>query len=429
VPFEFRLPDIGEGIDAAEIIEWHVAVGDCVKEDQPLADIQTDKANVELPCPTTGKVLELCAEVGDTVVVGALLAVFAPVTGGSAAESPPETQRSRRAIAETAASPSTPAASSVVVANRPLASPAVRRLARSARVNLAEIAGSGPSGRITRADVETAIGPSDELGRSAGARLSDHGAIAPTRGSSRGSPAQPEGRTVPLRGTRRAIARTLTKSWQTIPHIIDYRELDATELTSARSALKAQAEKAGDERLAGALTATPLVVKMVATALPRHPYANALIDLEREEITFRSAVNVGVAVAAPQGIVAPVLQKADQKSVVEIAVEILDLVETARASRLSPEQLADGVITVNNYGSLGVWLGTPIISPGQVVNFGIGKLEKKPVVRDDQIVSRPIVPIAVSGDHRLLDGDTLAAFVSDVAAMFENPSLLFGELR
>jgi pyruvate dehydrogenase E2 component (dihydrolipoamide acetyltransferase) len=428
VPVEFVLPDVGEGTDAGEIIEWHVAVGDRVKEDQPLVDVQTDKAIVTIPCPVTGIVLDLRGQPGDTIEVGATLAVFDRKDGGgggvrvtspaAAPAAPVPVAPAANGAAGPRAAPPAAGAASGDSPGRPLASPAVRKLARSAGLELTAIRGSGPAGRITRGDVDAAIAA---RGDTPARRTSIAAARAPVRAV--------EDQVIPLRGTRRAIARALTQSWQTIPHMTDYREVEATALISAQAALRERAQRRGDDSLARAMTLTPLIVKMVAAALAHHPYANAAIDLDREQITLRASRNIGVAVAAPQGLVVPVVHRADTKSAAEIALEVAALAHAARENRLSPEQLAGGTLTVNNYGALGVWLGTPIIAPGQVVNFGVGKLEQRPVVRAGEIVARPILPIAVSGDHRVLDGHTLAALVGDVVELMENPSLLAGELR
>jgi pyruvate dehydrogenase E2 component (dihydrolipoamide acetyltransferase) len=358
VPLEFKFPDIGEGIDAGELIKWHVAEGQLVSEEEPMADVETDKATVTIPCPTTGRVLELRSRVGEMVPVGAVMAVFEPqVDAGQVARRPP------------------------------LASPAVRASARELGIDLAQIQGSGPGGRIDMADLE-GTGSAD--------------------------------RVVPLRGVRRRIARTMTQAWQTIPHIIDYREADATELLRWRAELRAQAK---DEGLRSALTITPLLVAIAVDALKRHPYVNASVDMDREEITLRGEYNVGIATAAPDGLIVPVVRNADAKSVHEIALEVADLTSAARERRLRPEQLAGGTFTVNNYGSLGVWLGTPIIKPGEVANLGVGRGQERPTASDGEVVVRPIVALAVSGDHRVLDGHTLAAFVSTVVASIEDPGL------
>lgn len=360
---EFRFPDVGEGIDAGELVEWHVAEGQMVREDDPMADVQTDKATVTIPCPTTGRVMELRVEVGATVAVGAVMAVFEP----DAVMSIP------------------PAAPS-----GPLAAPAIRKRARELGIDLSKVQGSGPGGRIELRDLE---------------------------------PAPSSGQVVPLRGVRRAIALTMTEAWQTIPHIIDYREVDASGLLAWRQQLR---EQAADETLRRALTITPLLLRIAVDALQRHPYVNASVDMEREQITLHGEYNIGIAAAAPDGLVVPIVRDADAKQVPELAVEVAELTAAARRGRLRPEQLAGGTFTLNNYGPLGVWLGTPIIRPGEVANLGVGRVQERPVAVDGQVVLRPIVALAVSGDHRVLDGHTLGAFVSDVVALIEKPGKVAG---
>jgi pyruvate/2-oxoglutarate dehydrogenase complex dihydrolipoamide acyltransferase (E2) component len=358
---ELRFPDVGEGIDAGELVEWHVVEGQSVREDDPMADVQTDKATVTIPCPTTGRVLELRFAIGDMVPVGEVMAVFEP-------------DGDRRAPPR-----------------RPLASPAVRKRAAELGLDLAQISGTGPEGRIELADLDPQAG-----------------------GSAPGA-----GRVVPLRGVRRTIARTMTEAWRTIPHIIDYREADATALLGWREQLR---EAAQDAQLKRALTITPLLVAIAVQALRRHPYVNASIDLDREEITLHDRYNVGIATATPEGLVVPVIRNADGKDIAELALEAAELINAARERRLSPEQLSGGTFTVNNYGSLGVWLGTPIIKPGEVANLGVGRVQERPVAEDGRVVVRPVVALSVSGDHRVLDGHTLGAFVSDVVEMIQDPT-------
>jgi pyruvate/2-oxoglutarate dehydrogenase complex dihydrolipoamide acyltransferase (E2) component len=213
----------------------------------------------------------------------------------------------------------------------------------------------------------------------------------------------------------------MTEAWRTIPHIIDYREADATELLSLRERIRADA---GNRVPPAAVTITPLLVAIAVAALRRHPYVNASIDVEREEITLHGEYHIGVATATPAGLVVPVIHDAGEKQIGDLVGQLAELVDAARERRLAPEQLAGGTFTVNNYGSLGVWLGTPIIKPGEVANLGVGRVQERPVVRDGEIVVRPIVALAVSGDHRVLDGHTLGAFVSDVVALIEDPSPL-----
>jgi pyruvate dehydrogenase E2 component (dihydrolipoamide acetyltransferase) len=386
VPLEFRFPDVGEGIDAGELVEWHVLEGQVVAEDEPMADVQTDKATVTIPCPTSGRVLELRVQAGEMVAVGAVMAVFEP--SGADAGVPAPAPATRRA----------------------LASPATRRQARDLGIDLEQIHGSGPGGRIEPADLErAAVAPPP---------AAPDGASAPSPGADQ---------VVPLRGVRRTIARTMTEAWRTIPHIIDYREVDATQLIHWRDVLREQAADDGDEGLRSALTITPLLLRIAVEALGRHPYVNASIDMDREEITLHGERNIGLAMATPDGLIVPVVHDADSKSVARLALDVAELAAAARGRRLRPEQLAGGTFTLNNYGALGVWLGTPIIKPGEVANLGVGRVLQRPVAADGRVVVRPIVALAVSGDHRVLDGHTLAAFVSDVAALIEDAGTLLGE--
>jgi pyruvate dehydrogenase E2 component (dihydrolipoamide acetyltransferase) len=358
-----------------------------------MADVETDKAIVTIPCPTTGRVLELRAQVGELVRVGAVIALFEPAPAVTSA----------RAAGEPAGA-ANQAASVRVPGRRPLASPAVRRRAHELGLDLADIAGSGPGGRIEPADLDVAA---------AQTAAADTAAVGSAGAD----------QVVPLRGVRRTIARTMTEAWRTIPHIIDYREADATELLHWRERLRSGAQ---DDKLRSALTLTPLLVGIAVHALRGHPYLNASVDTEREEITLRHDYNIGVATAAPDGLLVPVIKHADALGIAELALEVAELTSAARERRLRPEQLVGGTFTVNNYGSLGVWLGTPIIKPGEVANLGVGRVQERPVARGGVAVVRPIVALAVSGDHRVLDGHTLAAFVSDVVALIEDPGPLSG---
>jgi pyruvate dehydrogenase E2 component (dihydrolipoamide acetyltransferase) len=399
VPLEFRFPDTGEGIDAGELVEWHVAEGQMVREDEPMAEVETDKATITIPCPTTGRVIELRVAVGALVPVGEVMAVFEP-----AGEHGPEPAPDGPAAGAASPGADRPRA--------PLASPAVRRRAAELSIDLSQVQGSGPEGRVEAGDLEQAA---------AGARDRDGGAGDQAAGGAGDQAPRAKAEVVPLRGVRRAIAHAMTESWRTIPHIIDYRDVDATALLSWRDEARAQTD---DDRLRAAITITPLLMGIAVEALKRHPYVNSSVDMEREQITLHREYNIGVATATPDGLIVPVLHDADAKAISELALEVSELVAAARERRLRPEQLARGTFTVNNYGSLGVWLGTPIIKPGEVANLGVGRVQDRPVVRDGQIVARPVVALAVSGDHRVLDGHTLGAFVSDVVALIENPAPL-----
>lgn len=453
MPFEFRLPDVFEGTAEAEIVEWKVAIGDEVREDQPLVDVETDKAVVTIPCPTDGVVLELRAEAGQLVPIGEMLAIFGdrseyePEPAAGTVDASAAAAYPTREAASVAGAPATqdadasgsPGAAPVAAhgagdggggassataaahaAGRPLASPAVRKLAREHGVDLAAVSGSGPAGRIVREDVVAAAESSAPAAQDVAAQ--QIGARATPDGAGR------EAEVVPLRGLRRTIARNMTESWQTIPHIVDFREVDATALLAARSDLRERADRAGDEELARTLTLMPLLVKIAATAALRHPGINASVDMEREEITYHRAVHLSVAISTPDGLLVPVIRDADRKSVAVLAREMAVLAEEARARRLGRDQLTGGTLTVNNYGALGSPLSTPIIPVGQSTNVGFGRIHESAVVRDGEIVVRPVLGLSCSGDHRVLDGADLASYVNDVCAAIENPVLLLADL-
>jgi pyruvate dehydrogenase E2 component (dihydrolipoamide acetyltransferase) len=421
--FEFRLPDVGEGIDGGEIVDWLVNVGATVNEDDPLVDIQTDKAIVQLPCPRTGTVLELRGQVGDIIPVGQVIAVIGDAPENSAVTSPvpvgtsPQDSRTLPLMhaeqgletlpKQTSPRPTVPVG---VPIGRPLASPAVRDAARKLGVDLTSVTGSGPGGRILREDLE---------------RVTPDGqpSAAPVEVQAL-QPAAREDKIVPLRGTRRVIARNMAQAWRSIPHIIDFREADTTALTSTRQALQVKAEAAGLTRL----TMVPLLAKIASTVLRHHPSLNASLDEEREEITYHGEIHFSLAVSAPGGLVTPVIRDTDRKTVLQIAKELHTLTQAARDRRLTPAQLDGGTFTLNNYGALGSPQSTPIIRPGQAANLGLGRVTEKAVVRDGQIVARPMMGISCSGDHRIMDGDHLASFCNDLVLAIENPVLLLAEL-
>jgi pyruvate dehydrogenase E2 component (dihydrolipoamide acetyltransferase) len=418
---EFRLPDVGEGIATAEIVEWQVAEGDEVREHQDLVEIQTDKASVTIPCPATGVVARLCAAPGDVLEVGAVLAVI-DADGATPAASPDR------------AAP--PAAAT-------LAAPSTRRRARELGVTLDDVEGTGPKGRVLAEDVERAAGQ-------AAAPLGPGGEGAaqtePLGVSGKGAaPSEPLGvdgegaaqtepvgarddEVIPLRGVRRTIAHTLTRAWQEVPRVIDYREVDATALVRARDSLRRRALERGDEALARALTPTPLLVRGAVLAAREHRYVNASIDLEAERITLHRGYHVGIATAGPDGLTVPVVRDADRRPLADLAREIAALGQAARERRLRPDQLAGPTFTLNNFGSLGAWLGTPIVRPPEVLNVGVGAIRDRVVAVDGAPVVRPTLVLSVAGDHRVLDGDTLAAYVSRLAELLEDPVLLFEDL-
>ncbi|MGH8896084.1 MAG: dihydrolipoamide acetyltransferase family protein [Egibacteraceae bacterium] len=378
---EFRLPDVGEGLSEGEILAWRVAIGDRVARDQAIVEVQTDKSVVELPAPVAGVVTELGGEVGDVLPVGAVLAVIATGDG-----------------------PATPAR------QRQLASPATRKLALELGVDLQAVAGSGPGGRVTRQDVEQAAQAAREV-----PTVAEPAALQGDRQDDR----QDDVEVVALRGLRRRIAQTMTQAWREIPHVTDLREVDATELVRARARLRARLEPEGVR-----LTFLPLFVKAVATALARHPALNASIDLTAGTVTYHRRRHIGIATATADGLIVPVLHDADRKSLAEIAREAAALAEAARARTVTPEQTAGGTFTITNAGSYGSRFGTPLIRPPEAAIAGFGRIHDAVVPVDGAPAVRPLLPLAVAADHRLIDGDVLGAFAADLAELLSDPVLL-----
>jgi pyruvate dehydrogenase E2 component (dihydrolipoamide acetyltransferase) len=426
---EFYLPDVGEGLSEGEIVRWLVTPGDEVVRDQTVVEIETDKSIVELPAPADGTILELGGAEGDVLPVGHLLMVMRAADENAAPPSPTS------AIAEDSpapraevpsASPSTPVAPERTPAavgpsgdtspsRRVKASPAVRRLALEAGVDLVEVQGSGAGGRVTRADVEREI---DGGGRQEAAPAAS--AAGPTTVG--GAPS--EDVVERLRGLRRQIAKTMTQAWQQVPHITDIRQVDATALVAARRRL---AEDMRDT--VGRFTYLPLLIRAVTETLATSPKFNATIDVDAETITYFGRRNIGLAAATPDGLIVPVLHDADQLGLAEIARRVDELAEGARARSLSPDQLRGGTCTITNFGSFGGWIATPIIRPPEAAIVGFGRIHDAVVAVDGEPVVRPTLPISVSADHRLIDGDDMGAFLNRLTQLLEEPVLLLGGAR
>lgn len=405
---EFRVPDIGEGIAEVEILEWHVGVGEQIQADQVVATVETAKAVVEMPTPLTGTVVSLGAEPGERLPVGAVLIT---VEDGPGAIGPSPVDRA--SVLDRGGSGSEPP-----VAARPKAAPAVRRFALEHGVDLQGLRGTGPGGRITREDVLAAVG--EVVGSQTTARGS---AMTLPQRPAAGSGPEGDDERVPLRGLRREIAQAMVASWRSVPHIIDYREVDATRLIEARASMRA----AWPEH-AEALTFVPLFVKVAATALRRHPLMNASFDEEAQEYVLHRRVHIGVATATAEGLLVPVVRDADRKSILELALEIAELVGLARARRATLEQLRGGTYTINNFGAIGASMGTPIIRIPEVGIAGFGRIGDRVVARGGVAVVRPMLTLSSVGDHRLHDGDTLGNFTSTLVRLLEAPYELLAEL-
>ena len=402
--FQFNLPDVGEGLSEGEIVRWHVAPGDAVTADQIIVDVQTDKAVVEIPAPVGGTVRTLGGEVGDVVPVGALLAV---IETDGAVRAPVGEAETRPEPKPAAAVPPPAAARSA----RVLASPATRKLAAELGVDLAAVPGTGNRGQVTRDDVR---------------RAGEGGAPTPSAARPRRAAVlAPEGedRIEPLRGLRRQIAIAVAAAWRDIPHILTAHQIDAESLIAARRALN---EEYGGEGVK--LSYLPLFVKACVAALRRHPRFNASLDMDKGEIVYRHRCNIGIATATPDGLIVPVVHDADRKSILDIAREIEALAAAARERKITVEQLQGGTFTITNYGSYGATFGTPIIRQPEVAIAGFGAIQDMVVPVDRQPVVRPILPLVVSTDHRLNDGEHLGQFVDSLSAYLTDPVRLLGAM-
>jgi pyruvate dehydrogenase E2 component (dihydrolipoamide acetyltransferase) len=354
--YEFKLPDLGEGLTEGEVARWLVAEGQEIGEDDPLVEIQTDKTTVEIPSPAAGKVTSILVAEGETVPVGTVLVVI----GGDGAAPVGEGQPRAEEAPQMQAAETRPAD----VAQRVRATPLVRRLAQELGVDLETVAGSGPQGRVTEQDVR------------AGA------------GSGVASEHAPEGRREPLRGVRKLIAAHMARAHAEVPPVTWVEECDFGAVDLKRI--------------------VPLTLKAVAEALQEVPELNA--RLEGDEIVYLNRYDLGVAVQTDQGLVVPVVRDCDSRSVDELADEVARLGEAARANKLKPEELRGSTFTVTSAGKLGGLLTTPIVNYPEVGILSIGRIAERPVVRDGQIVARPTGTIAVTFDHRVVDGARAAEF-------------------
>ncbi len=408
--YHFHLPDIGEGLEEAEIVEWLVAVGDTVARDQALVEVLTDKASSELPSPTAGVVVALGGDEGDRLRVGDLLI---EIDDGSAGDADPPRSEATAPPESMPAEPAEASAESHSAsrASRPKASPATRRRARELGIDLAGITGTGPGGRILDGDLDAA--------RASAASRTGATAVpaAPSTTAPRGDAPQlgqlPAGRH-PLRGVRGVIARNMAQSWSEIPHIHSLDELDASLLLDLRTRMEGMGRPV-----------TPLAVAVVAAAraLRAFPQVNACVEgsAEGDEMLVHERVNIGLAVATDGGLVVPVLHDADGLDVFSATTAIEGLAARARTGDLGTADLTGGTFTITNYGSLGGRWATPIIPPGQAAILGMGRIADRPVAVDGSVEVRPLLPYAFGADHRIVDGDLLEAFKRSIVEDLAEP--------
>jgi pyruvate dehydrogenase E2 component (dihydrolipoamide acetyltransferase) len=431
--YEFKFPDIGEGLTEGEIVRWLVKEGDEIKEGQALVEVETDKALAEIPSPKTGIILRIMAKEKEIVKVGQVIVVIGEKGEAVAAPPPrpsamPPKPKSVGVVGELEEAPEeapakvevrreaekTAPAKPALVSEHALATPSVRALARELGVDINKVQGTGPEGRVLEKDVRQAAEakekparPPEEVKEVKKVRKYDlYGSVE----------------RIPLRGVRRSIAKAMVKSKYTAPHVSAMDEADITELWQIREKEKKVAEGKGVK-----LTILPFIIKAVISGLTEHPYLNATLDDENEEILLKKYFNIGLATDTPEGLMVPVVKNAKDKSIFELARELTQLVEKARNRTIDLADLKGGSFTITNYGTVRGLYGTPIINYPEVAILGIGKIQEMPVVRDGKVVVRKILPLSLSFDHRVVDGAEAARFLNTVIARLEDPDLILLE--
>lgn len=432
-----KMPDIGEGIAEVELVAWHVEVGQTIKEDQPLADVMTDKAAVEIPSPVSGKVLELGGRIGEMMAVGSEL-IRLEVEGGGNLKTGAPVRETKVETAPIAAAPSTPAAdvpagtpaaprhdakrapaeprraehaaqprAALAPGERPLASPAVRQRAWDMGIELRYVRGTGEAGRIMHADLDA---------------YAKTGSGAARASQAHGYNERNDETEVPVIGLRRAIARKMQEAKRRIPHFSYVEEIDVTELESLRADLN---RRYGDAR--GRLTPLPLLIRAMVIALRDFPQINARFDDEAGVVTRYGAVHMGVATQTEGGLTVPVLRHAEARDVWSISAEIARLAEAVRANRAQRDELSGSTITISSLGALGGIVSTPVINHPEVGIVGVNRIVERPMIRDGAVVARKMMNLSSSFDHRVVDGADAAEFIQAVRGVLERPALLFVE--
>jgi len=389
-----------------EILKWMANVGDQIKEDQPLVEIMTDKVNVQIPAPRTGKVLQILAKEGDVAKVGQTIMVIDDGSGGA---QPPAGPTASEPVQTAAPSQPQPGAPSQSV----LATPATRRLARELGVDISFVKGSGAQGRITDDDVKRfASGP--PTGPST---VTVPAPRPPAQG------AGPREELIPLRGVRKTISERMLRSLQTTAQVTHVDEADMTELVLLREAFKGSAEKRGVH-----LTFIPFIIKALVPALKEFPFVNSSLDEQSGNIVLKKYYNIGVATDTEQGLVVPVVRDVDRKDIFELAGEIETLADRARKAQLTLDEVRGGTFTITNVGAIGGLFATPIVNAPEVAILGLHKIAKRPVVRDGKVEIRDTTYFSLSFDHRVVDGAYAARFTSRVIETVQDTKKLLSEV-
>ncbi len=437
--FEFKLPDLGEGVHEGEVLQWFVKPGDTIAEDAPLIEVETDKAAVTIPSPRGGRVVSIHGEVGQVIHTGDVICVIdtagAKPSAKKSSEPAKAAEPTKPVEAPTVAAAAPAAAKSAAMPasepGRPVpAAPATRKLARELGVDLRLVPSSGPGGRVTPEDVRAfasgapaarPVAASDEPVPAfvEGAAAVPFVVVEPLPDFSVFGPVEKE----QLRSVRRKIAVRMATSMTIVPHVAHIDDADVTDLEAARLRLR----EAAKDKPEGRITLLSFVAKAVVSALRAFPGFNASLDPVRQEIVYKRYYNLGIACDSPKGLVVPVVRGADGLSIAQIAAQIADVAARARAEKLAAQDFQGGTFTITNIGPIGGRLATPVINYPEVAILAMFRVEERPVVRDGQIVIRKMLPLVLGFDHRVVDGADAARFVNHVIARVQDPIRLLVE--
>lgn len=442
--WEFKLPDIGEGVTEGEIVGWLVKAGDLVKEDQPMIEVMTDKATVTITSPKAGTVVETRGKIGDVVEVHSTLVVYELGDSVGAASPAPALEKKEEGsfatavgdIKESLPGMGTPPAAPVTSAPagyfnaKPLATPATRKLARDLQVDLQRVPPTGPHDRVTQKDVErfhqngaAASAPRAEPAKPAASKPAparESVQIAPISSSAAHGVLEER---VPFAGLRRKISAKMAQSKHTAAHFTFVEECDVTALKALRKRLQPHAEAEGVK-----LTFLPFIAKATVAALKKHPILNSALDEQTSELVYRKVVHLGIATASEAGLVVPVVRDADSKSLLQIGKDIARLADEVRSGKAKSEELSGSTFTITSLGAQGGLFATPILNFPEVGILGVHQMKQKPVVRNGEIVIGDVMLLSLSFDHRIVDGHVGAAFAYEIIGYLENPDRLFLEM-
>ncbi|MEB7450150.1 2-oxo acid dehydrogenase subunit E2 [Staphylococcus chromogenes] len=426
--FEFKLPDIGEGIHEGEIVKWFVKAGDKIEEDDVLCEVQNDKSVVEIPSPVAGTIEDVLVEEGKVAVVGdTIVKIDAPdaeemqFKGGHDDESSNDSKEEVKEEAKEEAPQQAPANEDVDENKKVKAMPSVRKYARDNNVNIKAVNGTGKNGRITKEDVDAYLNGGGQ------AATTEETASTPAESTQETAPtAAPAGdfpeTTEKIPAMRKAIAKAMVNSKHTAPHVTLMDEIDVQELWDHRKKFKEIAAEQGTK-----LTFLPYVVKALVSALKKYPALNTSFNEEAGEVVHKHYWNIGIAADTERGLLVPVVKHADRKSIFQISDEINELAVKARDGKLTSEEMKGATCTISNIGSAGGQWFTPVINHPEVAILGIGRIAQKPIVKDGEIIAAPVLSLSLSFDHRQIDGATGQNAMNHIKRLLNNPELLLME--